>query len=163
MGILGSVFNFLGLGEYNAPLPVVSSGQRVPLQADARGRLRVAVETSVDAGGAAARTRHQSAPEGATAGLASSSPRSVVTALVQNRSASRRFFQLHDLAASPPSAGAVPVASYTVEGNATLPLDFRALPKAFATGVVWTVSQTDATYTVAVEKFFVEMVLQDLT
>jgi hypothetical protein len=159
MGILGSVFNFLGLGRYSPVLPTVAPGATGELQLTSRGLLRVAVEASAD-GEAAPRARYRTDPEAASAEIASSTPRKVVDVIAQNRSANVRYFQLFDTATSPAN-GASPLVSYRVDANGFLNLGYQAAPLEFNVGVAWAVSDTPDNLTQSTDKFFVEIVLQD--
>lgn len=90
MGVLASVFQFVGLGEFNAVPPVAKSGKTVPLQVDAVGRLKT-VDESVGI-----HTNWTDPAPAAASGVILNGPNRIATISLTNAGGSQRWIWLYD-------------------------------------------------------------------
>lgn len=140
-----TIFKFLGLARYNATAPTLTNGASSELQVDSTGRLLVntgAISTTWADGGAAAAEKVVKASAG-----------KLWQIFGRNTGASAQWIFIFNHAASGASRPAngstaalfTPVRVAAGESFAIV-LD---RPRAFATGLYWGISSTDATFTYA--------------
>lgn len=158
-----NIFNFLARGEYNTTLPTVAAGSTAPWQVDSRGRILVRVDSSVDPGQSAPRTKYISSVAGSSGALIVGAPKKLVEVMGHNRTANARFLHLFDQVGAPTSGASVPKLSYRIDANAFFSLDYSLLPHDFAAGIYWAVSTTAGQFFTSVDTFFLEATYQDLS
>jgi len=139
MAWLDTVFKFIGLNRYNTITPALTNGQTCESQCDASGRLLVNVQSTntvwSDTGAQAAEK------------LVKSGAGKVYRIEGRNTSGSTKYIFFFNALARPSngSTGEIFFPFKVLAGDRfTLTLD---RPRAFATGLFWSTSSTDSTFT----------------
>lgn len=142
MAWLDTIFKFIGHARRNTVTPSVTNGSTSELQCDEQGRLLV--NTSVANKVWSHPPTASSAKEASRIVKASSGV--LYSFVAYNANASKRWLQFFN-STTVPSNGALPRLVVPIEADGIASGGFESMP--FATGLVWALSTTEDTLTIA--------------